>query len=453
MKAAGDEAVTNEPPMAKYSRNAMHGNRPSIAAGLLLALASVASAVPSAFDDGVFIAEALVPVAGYFVPPATLRQTYAVTPADVIASARRMPEAELAAYARGGADILLSSDFLLFVYPNQGAHAFLWTGRRSDGEQQILVRAWDGRLWNGGGHSDGRSDANEIVFAAPPGADVVYVLVELQGGPADRWAIRTERVCLARFPGTAAILLEGLATSDVVVSLQARPVRAALPSYLDCLKGWVDVPTFAAIPGAGRLAAESLVFLRKGADGKLEIRFSYRLDGGRFEGPHGPIEGPASDRSSTELFDLRFRLARLAAAVLNTAPSGPGDVVVELSIGRDAPFDLFQRPWTRSGREGGEALFRFEVLRGGAAAEIAPLGRFGSESFGLAAERLEPCDALGFDYRFISCGSGVVKLLLRPRSRPFEAEVTAIVTPVERSAFRPRSVEAVRSNTLAIALD
>ena len=63
----------------------------------------------------------------------------------------------------------------------------------------------------------------------------------------------------------------------------------------------------------------------------------------------------------------------------------------------------------------------FEVRQGDVTVELAPRGRFGSDSLLRASP--EKNDALGLEYQFIDCGSGVLKLALRPERHPWEGTI------------------------------
>lgn len=429
-----------------FERSRRHGL--AFLCGLLLP----APALAGTFDDGLFEAESVAPLAGWFVPPRVMRESYAIPPADVIAASRAMTASELAEHFSGGERQSVSEDFPLFAFPNQGTNVFLWMGRR-DGEQQILPRAWDGALWSHGPSGDGRADAAEMVFPGPRGAGVVHVLVMQQGGQSGRQAIRTERVLFARFPGRQAILDRGLARADTVVWIPPDSSPARWPRHLDCLKGRIDAETLRTLPGAERLRNSSLVFL-SGADAARRIDFWFDGETGVFTGRHGPLADPEFDPTGPENRQLRWRLARRSAgaaepATLSIAEGGDGWISLELAVGRDAPGELYAAPITRSGRDGGAPLFRFEFRHGEIIGEVTTRGRFGADSFDAAEP--EPYDSIGLDCRFVRCGPGVVKLEIRPRTRPWRGKVRAIVTP--RSRLGERSEERVATSPLPIAAD
>jgi hypothetical protein len=393
------------------------------------------------WGDGICTYDLSPPLDGYLVPPAVFENGYAAPPEQVLAASRRMTPAELDAYARSG-NPPATRQYPLFVFKNHRVNVFLWKGKH-DGEQQIIPRVWDGEVWSSSGTSDGRADAVEHVFYRPPEGDRCYVMVSQQNGQVGRDRIQTERVFFGAFPPPETILRKGIETADVVVY---RPYWAASlkGELLDCLKGNITLAEFWKLAGAERDGYGTFVFIA-GTGRERRIRSTYTEHNvyGTFRGDYGELSlsvpqvraAVAKDpalKPYVEPGPLRWEFARSAAgprqkdAGCRLRVVSPGAMrgewaVVELTAGRDRPGLLYRPPQGRAQMDGGDPLVRFEVRRGDATAELAPRGRFGSDSLLKAAP--EENEALGIEYQFIDCGQGVLKLALRPKQYPWSVIV------------------------------
>jgi hypothetical protein len=367
-----------------------------------------------------------------------------------------MTPAELDGYAHGGKP-QVTRDYPLFVFKNHGVNVFLWKGKH-DGEQQIIPRVWDGKLWYPSGTSDGRADAVEHLFYQPAVRRRCYVMIHQQNGQVGRDRIHTDRVLFAAFPPVEAILRKGIETADAVVY---RPYREASlkGERLDCLKGEVTLSEFRRLPGVERVGYNTFVFITGTGQGR-KIRSTYTESDvyGSFRGEYGEVRlsvpqvraAVAKDPpliAYVEPRPLRWEFARSAAGpgqkdaacrlwVVNPE-AGRGDwVVVELAVGRERPGQLYRPPVTRPQTDGGEPLARFRLRRGDAEADLAPRGRFGADSLTRAAP--EEDAALGVEYQFIDCGPGVLKLAVRPKRYPWAGTVQGhfeeVVSPFHRGA-------------------
>lgn len=434
--------------------------------GIALMLAAVAASSPEssaaagdAFDLGIAQVESVRPTAGYFVPPSVLRESYAVSPDSVIAAGRAMTADELRRFTHGDAEATVTSEHALFVYPNVGDCMFRWRGALDCAQQRVIVRVWNGTTWNP--YLEPTNATVQLAtFADASSADSVFVLVHQHNGTRDHDRLRTERIEFARHPGTNALIDAGLARADVVVHLPFRSQRTLeLPAVLDCLKGWIEPAAFRAalVEDAGVGSGPALVFLRTGGAEGAEVLAIYDIARASFSGPHGTVHDPTFDRTSSERLDLRFALARRRTPAADERSSTlalerAGDLlVVELAIGRTEPLPLFVPSITRSGRDGGEPLFRFDVRCAQASVVLQPEGRFGADS--QRRRELATCAELGFDYGFVDCGTGVVKLVIRPHAGPFDAEVRAVVTPLTDRFERPKDAATETTPFLQLGVD
>lgn len=435
----------------------------AVAAVATVAASSPASwaAAGDAFDLGIAQVESVRPTAGYFVPPSVLRESYAVSPDSVIAAGRAMTADELRRFTHGDAEAIVTSEHALFVYPNLGECMFRWSGALDCAQQRVIVRVWNGSTWHP--YLEPIDATVQLAtFVDATAAESVFVLVQQHNGTRDHDRLRTERVEFARYPGWRALIDAGLERADVVVHIPFGSQRSLeLPGVLDCVKGWIEPEALRAaladaLPaGAGR----ALVFLRtdsaEGAD--AEVLAIHDIARAVLSGPHGTLEDPRIDLTTAERHGLRFALARRTAAAAEDRESTltfarAGNLgIVELAIGRTEPCELFVPSITRSGRDGGEPLFRFEVRRDDDVVVLQPEGRFGADS--QRRRELATCAELGFDYGFVLCGTGVVKLVIRPRASPFDAEVRAVVTPLADRFERPEDEAAETTPYVPVNLE
>ncbi|MCC7169117.1 MAG: hypothetical protein IT459_01605 [Planctomycetes bacterium] len=397
------------------------------------------------FELGIFQAELVPPTAGYFVPPGVLRDSFSVSPESVIAAARPMTADELRRFVHGDPEATVTSEHALFVYPNVGDCMFRWRGALDCAQQRVIVRVWNGKTWNP--YLEPTNATVQLAtFVDASSTDSVFVLVQQYNGTRDHDRLLTERIEFARYPGRQSLIDAGLAHADVVVHLDpGRRSSNELPPILDCLKGWMEPESLRVLLADDpRIrSGPALVFLRS-AQGErpLELLAVFDATQRKWFGPHGTLEEPTFDSASEDPHDLRFALARRTAAAAEDRESTltfdrAGNLgIVELAIGRTEPCALFVPSITRSGRDGGDPLFRFEVRRDDDVVILEPEGRFGADS--LRRRGLATCAELGFDYGFVLCGTGVVKLVIRPHAIPFDAEVRAVVTPLAGRFERPK---------------
>lgn len=100
---------------------------------------------------------------------------------------------------------------------------------------------------------------------------------------------------------------------------------------------------------------------------------------------------------------------------------------------------------------GGEPLFHFEVRRADASVVLQPEGRFGADSE--RRRELATCAELGFEDGFVLRGPGVVKLVIRPHAKSFDAEVRAVVTPMADRFERPKDAATETTPFLRVSVD
>jgi hypothetical protein len=379
------------------------------------------------WTDGMFEYDAIAPTAGWFVPiVAIARERPGLD--QIMAQSTRMSADELRAYATGAGGRKVTKDLLLLAYEVTGPTVFLWKGKRSSGQQQIFPMAWSGETWDHPGWSSGNADAFEMLFG-PKGSErrTEHVLVMTQSG-LDPNTLQTEFVRAGPFPGIEAILRAGIERADDVVYL--RPTIDRIKDQaLDCLKGSLsakDLPPLV----SNRWEYQTLLFLRREGTAR-RLWFAYHSGG--FHNELGDLHVEEYAQESPFLKHARWALAtnvtgtasRPTATVTWTSRGRTEDgwMRVELAAGRDEPASIYKRPITRSGKDRGEATFAIRIRRGGHEATVAPRGRFGAESF--AAAEPEQLPALGCEYRFVNCGVGVIKIEIRPKSRPWSAEIQA----------------------------
>jgi len=420
-------------------------DRPALVTSAALALlaatapSSEAGAYGDTFDLGIVQAPLVAPSAAYFVPPSVLRDSFAVSPDTVIAAARPMRADELARLLDEDDEDNVASDHLLFVVPNQGANMARWSGSADCAQQSIILRVWNGETWLPF-VSPENPTVHSAAFVGLPDEPSSFVLVQQHNGTREHNRLRTRSMQFARFPGTHALIDAGLAQADIAVYVappsRASNARSPLDDcVVDCVKGWIEPAALRTALGDRRFdrSGAELIFLASNGDAP-HVLATIGVDRGCVRGPHGELTDPDAHPTSEATRSLRLALARRAtpattdreATLAVTREETP--CVVELAIGRAAPCLLFAPSITRSGRDGGEPLFQFEVRRAGASVVLQPKGRFGADSLGRT--EFENCPELGFDYAFLVCGPGVVKLVIRPRATPFDAEIRAVVTPL-----------------------
>jgi hypothetical protein len=251
--------------------------------------------------------------------------------------------------------------------------------------------------------------------------------------------IQTERVNFGAFPKIETLVKEAIELADVVVYSTYTKRRGlpkdegAVSEWLDCVKGEIKRMELAKLINAGNPRADSLIFI-SGAGDDRKVVFSYDCSYHTFHGPFGEFR-LASNKDHPIERDLRWHLAREAAPepraedslrALNPAPARGEWAILELVLGTEKPEYTFKRPVTRSGRDGGEALFSIILKSGDKSVELKPQGRFGADSF--FSKEPEGNDVLGIDYQFIASANGVIKLAIRPRQDALKVEATAVIT-------------------------
>ena len=416
-----------------------------VAAAFLAGPVAACAADPPAktWTDGIHVYDAVLPLDGYFVPRDAFPEVRTAPLDQVLAAARRMTPDELAQYTRGG-NPAPTRDYPLFTFKNHGVNVFLWKGT-ADGLKQILPGVWTGELWQSGGVTDGRAAAVEHQFYAPPGRDRCYVLVHHTNGQAGRDRLTTERIAFGALPPPAGVVRKGIEAADTAVYFPyMRSPEQSKDERLDCLKGTITRSEFLKLPGAKGVSYNSFAFI-SGTGAARKVRSTYRegeLYYGSYRGDYGElslrvsqvrkaIEQDPALNAYVEPGPLRWELARAAAgpaakdapcrlrALTPVVPRGEW-AVVELTVGKSKPGNLYRPAMTRSQRDGGEALIRFEVRHGAARADLVPRGRFGSDPPGVAPEANV---AVGVEHEFVDCGPGVLKLALRPKQVPWAGTI------------------------------
>jgi len=401
------------------------------------------------WSDGICSYDSVAPTEAFFVPVNVFQLNkkfgYDVPLEQVLAVSTRMTVEELKQFTdRKGTE---SNRYLLFVFPNQRRNSVFWQGKNTD--RWTMLRVWDGKFWSG--KSSGRSipDNEAYIFFRDEEQKNCYVMICEE----HRESFVTTQISFGRFPDAKEFFESAINTSDSVVNFPYSLKREFCTHSIDFVKGYLTEAELLRSIGDTHISDGTIVFLSK-TDTGYKVNFMYSYRNNILAGPFGDNSITKYEGFSMPQEAMRWQLAKMAASAANLTddaclltarPESPDSdwLTIELTVSEDnGPGILCSPSVSASKRDGGAPYYSFKLQKDGREIELPPPRR--SPRTPTASEEKKPVsansqaddkssigiylqkvDEFDCEYGFVSCGAGVLKLILHSLKRPWTARIQA----------------------------